>query len=245
VEGKGREGKGERGDALVVVSTDSNKNEINVLGVPRDTYVTLRGRKTKINHALSMGGWQFQKESVENLLGIQINKVFFVDGDNLRDIVYYARHNVRDVNIVADVFGKAGHSIASISANKTWETVFSIVTNRQSAEAAVGRCKNHAKIVAACAQTMIEYYNDPSKIHVFDRSLVEVFISLAKYTDLKCEDVAAIAENWGRNKCKIKVYCVPGKPQNIGGVSYWIAQLMPGEECYFEKIVSNNNTLVV
>lgn len=239
---KGREKMGERGDSLVLISTDFNKKSIKIVTIPRDTYTNVRGTKTKINHALAWGGWKLQKAAVEEFLGISIDKVFFIDGDNLRDLVYTARNGTGNVSVIKDVYSRLG--LAS-SLEMGFNEIFSLVSNRKFADAAVGRAKNHARIIEACIKTIIEYYNDPTKKHLFETSMINKFLSLVKYTDLTPDILLSIIKEWSNMGYSTLKCCVPGTPQNINGVSYWVAENRSGNESNFIKIVTNKRSIII
>jgi len=77
----GRKNIGERGDSLIFINTDTINKVIRIVTIPRDTYVMIskKGKYDKINHALAFGGWQLQKSTVEEFLGMQVDKVIFVN----------------------------------------------------------------------------------------------------------------------------------------------------------------------
>ena len=238
----GREGMGERGDSLIVVSTDQSTNAVNVLSIPRDTYVNINGKKDKINHALTYGGWQLQKSVVEEFLGIIIDKVFFIDGDNLKSLVYVARYETGDTHIIQDVYSKIGFSTGM---DITFEKVFTYVTNRKLPGSAVERAKNHARLIGACIQTMIEYYNEPNKSHLFERDMINRFLMMVKHTELNYEDILEITKEWGTKRYNVKIFCIPGKSQGIKGVSYWVSENIPGSNNYFTRVINNTMSRIV
>jgi LCP family protein required for cell wall assembly len=69
-----------RPDALMVVRLDPAANACRVLAIPRDTLTELPGYgRTKINHALMVGGIPYQKLVVEQLLGVKIDRYALID----------------------------------------------------------------------------------------------------------------------------------------------------------------------
>ena len=65
---------GSRSDTIMVFSIDPVKKTVQLLSIPRDTYVSIPGyAKTKINHAWSHGGYPLVEKTVEDFLGIKID----------------------------------------------------------------------------------------------------------------------------------------------------------------------------
>lgn len=64
-----------RSDAIVVISMDKEKDQIDMVSIPRDSYVEIgsTGKFDKIAHAYSHGGIEVTKETVERLFGINID----------------------------------------------------------------------------------------------------------------------------------------------------------------------------
>jgi LCP family protein required for cell wall assembly len=66
-----------RGDALQLVTIDTQTHAASIIGVPRDSYVDIPGHgMDKINAALYFGGPQLLGQSVGNLIGVQPKYVF-------------------------------------------------------------------------------------------------------------------------------------------------------------------------
>lgn len=231
----GRAKIGERGDALVLINTDTNEKLIRILTIPRDTYVSIYGKKTKINHALAYGGWQLQKKIVEEFLGVSIDKILFLDVDNLHNIFSFVRQNLATADIINDLRKKLG---VVEGAKVTWGEVKYFVTNRKFADAAVGRAKNHARAIAAIIKTLIEYHNDPKKELIFEKDIVRRLLSLVKYTNLTPQDVDLLFKEWSTNQYRVEMYFIPGKPENIDQISYWIAEEIPGGDGYFSRVIN-------
>ena len=71
---------GVRPDVLMVVRLDPNDGACRILSVPRDTRVELPGYgKSKINHALMVGGIPYQIMVTEQLLDVEIDHYMLID----------------------------------------------------------------------------------------------------------------------------------------------------------------------
>lgn len=79
---------GTRSDVLIIAQLDVNAGTINMLQVPRDTYMPDNGRKDhKIN---SSYGWNKEKgvfKEVGDLLGLHVDKYVTIDTSGFRDLI--------------------------------------------------------------------------------------------------------------------------------------------------------------
>ncbi len=75
-----RKKEASRSDTIMVAFINLDKQKVNILSVPRDTYARVPGHgNTKINHAHAYGGTDLLKTAVEGLLGIKIDRYVEVD----------------------------------------------------------------------------------------------------------------------------------------------------------------------
>ncbi|MEK4087405.1 MULTISPECIES: LCP family protein [Bacillus] len=91
IENYATSGKGGRSDSLIVVTLDPRNKTMKMLSIPRDTRVTLAGdttgKKSKINAAFAKGGADETVSTVEDLLGIPIDKYVTVDFNGFKDVI--------------------------------------------------------------------------------------------------------------------------------------------------------------
>lgn len=76
-----------RTDTLILVKVDSKTGEISLISIPRDTYVRIGDRKTKINHAHAYGGITLTLKTVRELLGLDIDYYVRVNFEAVKDII--------------------------------------------------------------------------------------------------------------------------------------------------------------
>lgn len=78
-----------RTDALMVATLNKDESSVNLLSIPRDSYVYIPevGYETKINHAHAFGGHDAAIETVENLLDIPIDYYVKVNFEAFIDVV--------------------------------------------------------------------------------------------------------------------------------------------------------------
>ena len=232
----GRERMGERGDSLELISSDTKNKVIRILAIPRDTYTQVNGKKTKINHALAYGGWKLQKTIVEQFLGVEVSKTFFLDMDGLRGIFYNLKNKIGVRDLLKEVYNKLG---LWDTINLGWDRISNLVTNREFRDAAVGRAKNHAKMLAAIIQTLVEYYRNPDKRRIFERYQLNGLLKFARHSDLSEDDTISAIKEWSDNNYRIELYCVPGTGQWINNISYWVPREFSGYGDYFTKVINH------
>lgn len=82
-----RDGGTGRTDTIMVVNVDPGAGKINLLSIPRDTRVDLKGSYDRINAAYVYGGVDLIRDTVENLLDIQIDHYVIVHFQGLIEVV--------------------------------------------------------------------------------------------------------------------------------------------------------------
>ena len=80
---------GNRSDTMMLCKVNFKTGEINIISIPRDTKVKIRGRKndSKINAAYSQGGAYLAVDTVKDLLNINLNYYVTVDYKAVIEIV--------------------------------------------------------------------------------------------------------------------------------------------------------------
>ncbi|QDI91829.1 LytR family transcriptional regulator [Salicibibacter halophilus] len=76
-------------DAILLATFNRNEGSVNVISIPRDSYVQIPGRPTqdKINHAHAFGGTDMAIDTVENLLDIPVDYYVTLNFDAFMDTV--------------------------------------------------------------------------------------------------------------------------------------------------------------
>ncbi len=82
--------KGARSDVMMVASLDLASGRISLLSIPRDTKVTLPGRRSreeKINAAHSIGGIPYTRETVEHFLGVSVDYHVVIKQEAIQKVI--------------------------------------------------------------------------------------------------------------------------------------------------------------
>jgi LCP family protein required for cell wall assembly len=79
---------GVRPDSLMVMHLDAATGSCRLLSIPRDTRTDLPGYgMTKVNHALAVGGIDYQIKVVEQMLGLGVDHYVLIDFNGFEDLV--------------------------------------------------------------------------------------------------------------------------------------------------------------
>ncbi|MGB4437826.1 MAG: LCP family protein [Sedimentibacter sp.] len=81
------EESGTRTDAIIIIKTDFDTGEISLLSIPRDTKITINNKTQKINSAHAINGMELTMETVNDLLGLDIEYYVKVDYKVVMDVV--------------------------------------------------------------------------------------------------------------------------------------------------------------
>lgn len=79
--------KGKRTDTMMLVKVDFKSGQIDLLSLPRDTRVLIKGKQDKLNHAHANGGTKLTMRTVKELLNIDVGYYVKVDYEVVKDVV--------------------------------------------------------------------------------------------------------------------------------------------------------------
>lgn len=102
---------GSRSDTILFVNISSDRKSVQVISIPRDSWVPIKGYGTgKINWALSYGGVKLAVTTIENLLDAQINHVAIIDFTGVKMVATVIGGVPVDDPVAFDVFdGRLEH----------------------------------------------------------------------------------------------------------------------------------------
>lgn len=77
-----------RSDFIAVLSFDTSNNSLSVLSIPRDTMVEIKNKPSqRINAANALGGYKLAKDSVKNLLDLNLDNVIVFSMKGAEELV--------------------------------------------------------------------------------------------------------------------------------------------------------------
>ncbi len=219
-----RKGDAGRSDTLFVVMLDKSKKKAALLSVPRDTRVKIKGHGwDKINAAFAYGGQKLTRETVQDFLGIKLNNYVLVDFQGFKGLVD-AVGGV-DINVEKRMYYYDPYDGFEIDLRPGMQHLDGITAMQyvryRDEEGDIGRIRRQQKFLMALYKH-IASKNIIAKIPGVSKQVM----SMVK-TDLSLKEMVELG-NVMRDmveKDGLKMSMVPGEPEYIDGVSYWIPDI--------------------
>ena len=219
-----RKGDAGRSDTLFVVMLDKSKKNAALLSVPRDTRVKIKGHGwDKINAAFAYGGQKLTRETVQDFLGIKINNYVVVDFQGFKglvDAVGGVDINVEKRMYYYDPYDGFEIDLRPGMQHMDGKTAMQYVRYRDE-EGDIGRIRRQQKFLMALYRH-IASKNIIAKIPGVSKQIM----SMVK-TDLSLKEMVELGNVMREmvEKDGLKMSMVPGEPEYIDGISYWIPDI--------------------
>lgn len=226
---------GRRSDAIALALFDLDHQSVRVLSIPRDSRVQISGHGwNKINHAYAYGGIGLLKETVVNLLNVDINYFVVVNYDSFSRIIDLLGGVDIDVEkklVYTDYSGKLFINIPKGRQHMNGKTALEYVRFRHDPLGDIGRVQRQQKFL----EVVMEKLKSPS-ILLKISNLVEEAVA-AVNTDLTPIEALRLARFvTSLSRERIRLMMAPGKAAYIGNLSYWIIDLIEVPKLLVEDI---------
>lgn len=214
--------KGTRSDTIIVLNVDPATHTVNAISIPRDSKVYLPGDHgtDKINAAHAYGGIDMAKQTIEDTLGIKIDRYICVHDDGVKEVIdalggipiYVEKRMKYD-----DFAGKLHINLDKGNHVLSGEQAVGYLRFRHDGLGDIGRTQRQQWFLRG----FLERLQSPAVI-----SKIPQIVSIAKKyikTDMSVYELtqlAAIAK--GFDESGIQVAMLPGAPSSKSGISYWI-----------------------
>ncbi len=213
---------GTRTDTIILLNIDPRTKTVNAISIPRDSKVYLpKGMGVqKINAAHAIGGVEMTIKTVENTLGIHVDKYIMVHDDAVRAIVdalggvdIYVEKNMK----YNDYAGKLHINFTKGTHHLTGKDVVEYLRFRHDALGDIGRTQRQQWFLRGLLTSL----QKPETI-----TKIPKIISVAnKYikTDMTVYEMsqyASLAKSF--NMDNVEIAMLPGAPNKQGYTSYWI-----------------------
>ncbi len=215
-----------RSDTLMIASIDPKTNQASLLSVPRDTRVKIKGHGfDKINAAYAYGKEPLSQDTVENLLGVNIDHYIIINTKSFKEIIDAISGIDIDVPKrmhYEDPWDDDGGLIIDFQPGMQHMDGAKAVTyvRYRDEEGDLGRIRRQQDFVRACMEKIVS----PAIIPKLPSVIKEVMESID--TDLTFRQLLEFAGTLKESKANgLKTDMVPGKPLYIDGISYWIPNL--------------------
>lgn len=218
--------RGRRTDTMMLAKANFDSGEIEILSIPRDTRVMINGKEDKINHAHSYGGPELAMKTVEDFLGIDIDYYVKVDFNGVKQIV----DAIGGVEVDVPVRMKYTDPVAKPPLVIDLQPGVQVLDGQKShdflrfrkyPDGDIGRVHAQQYFMKELAKQVLS----PKNILNIDKLIktyydyVDTNISMS--TMLK---YGISAKNLDTDNMRTEM--IPGQPQTIGGVSYWIYDMV-------------------
>lgn len=213
---------GTRTDTIILVNIDPRTKSVNALSIPRDSKVYLPGDNgvNKINAAHAIGGIEMTKKTIEDTLGVHIDRYIMVHDSAVKEIVdamdgldiYVEKpmhYNDYSGNLHIN-FIKGDHHLDG-------QQAVEYLRFRHDALGDIGRTQRQQWLL----RSLLNKLKQPATI-----TKIPDIISVAKKyvkTDMSFYEMsqyAALAKHIDMDK--IEIAMLPGAPNQKGYISYWI-----------------------
>lgn len=213
-----RENEPSRSDTLMLAMVDLKDKAIDVISIPRDTRVKIEGvaHRTKINHAHTNGGPDLTKKTVEQLLGVPVHNYIETNFQGFENII----DHIGGVDL--DVEKRMYYPAEDIDLRKGQQHLnghdaLGYVRYRSDGKGDIPRIERQHKFLKVLADQILQ----PSTILKLPQITRELHSNVN--TDMSVQDLLVLGGEFKNiNSQKIRFFNIPGKPEYIGGGSYFV-----------------------
>ena len=204
---------GTRTDTLMLIKTDSKDASVNLISIPRDSYVDINGKMDKINAAHSYGGIDLTMDVVRDFLGINLDKYMVVSFEAVIEGIDAL--GGMDVDISPEVASAMG--LSSGIHTMAGDEVLTYVRFRKGYQNAdLGRINTQQDFLKQFIKEATKAKNLPK--------LPKVYAAMKPYlkTNMSLKDLSSLAMDFKSvDSNRLNSVKLEGEPFNMGGVSYY------------------------
>lgn len=216
-----------RTDTIILVNFNPSTGAINLVSIPRDTLVKIKGQNQKINASNVLGGDGYLTKAVEDLLDIDINYTARINYEGFRKLIdaiggvdmYISRDMYYDdASQDLHIYFKKGTTV-HLDGEKA-EEFFRWRENNDGtglADGDIGRINNQHLFI----EKVIEKVKTPA----FIAKIPSIISIVPKYvtTTMKPDEMLKYAVKFANvDKSKMAISTLKGTTPMIGGVSYFV-----------------------
>ena len=231
---------GTRTDTIIIINIDPRTKSVNAISIPRDSKVYLPNHNgvQKINAAHAIGGVNMTVKTIENTLGINIDRYIMVHDNAVKSIVdalggvdVYVEKNMH----YNDYAGKLHINLNKGYQHLSADEAIGYLRFRHDPLGDIGRTQRQQWFLRGLVDTL----KKPETIS----KLPEIVSSSRKYikTDMSLYELtqfAMMAKHIDMDK--VEIATLPGAPNKKGYISYWILDPEKAQEVVNRLIYRKN-----
>lgn len=210
-----------RTDTIMLASLDPSTNKVSLLSIPRDTRAMLSGYHIdKINAAMTYGGVDLVKSTVQDLTGVPIDYYMALKVDGLINTVDILG-GIR-IYVEKDMKYQDDTAHLGINIHKGWkdrmngEQAHGYIRFRKDELGDIGRVQRQQKFINAVLEKLLQpesWLKIPALLQHLNENIE---------TDIPSEMIGQMARfGTGLKKDDVRMVMLPGTFATIGGISYW------------------------
>lgn len=232
---------GTRTDVMILGQLNVADGEINMLQIPRDTYVKDNGRwDKKINSAYGQDKEKTVFKEVKQITGITVDKYVVVDTSGFRDLIdtiggvdFDVPQDMHYDDPVQDLHIHLNKGMQHLDGDKAEQ----LVRFRRYPEGDIARMRVQSDFIQATVDELF------SLVNVFKISDLVEDISNIVDTNFTLNEMLTYAPYiFSTDRSKINTYQLAGTPQYIGGGSYVVPDYAANAALAKEHFVPGNTT---
>lgn len=209
-----------RADTIILISLDIDTDEAGLIFLPRDTYINSSKRNfTKLNSSHAYGGIKLTRETIEEMLKVDIDYYIETDFKGFEKIIDRLGGVKLTVSEPLNYVDKAGGLYINIAAgqqNLNGKKALQYVRYRDD-RGDIGRIERQQKFVDAVLAKVLS----PSIITKIPGIIKEVNNSIN--SNIPIQDITPFINTAKEiNLNQIETKMLPGEPKYINGISYWV-----------------------
>lgn len=208
-----------RSDTIVLASINFRNNDIHLLSIPRDTRASIDGHgKQKINHAYAYGGVPLLEKTVENLLDTPVDYYIETDfkgferlidrlGGVSLDVEKRMHYPEEGINLKPGLQKLDGHD------------ALAYVRFRSDGRGDIGRIERQQHFFEAAKEQFLTLDNLLKSPQLIGDLADCVETNMPVSGTLRVANALK-----GAGPDQFQTHMLPGRPQTINGLSYWVAK---------------------